>query len=517
MQRDGRGAAVPLGLGAKSARFWEIRGYHTHVPRTGALFAMQHNGWDHALKVTADGAGLVGHAGAVLLRKAADQAGLTVQLSAALRKKSASPLLDRGIVLVAMAMAIALGATSMSDIAVLAHLAPVLGDAPSGPTVRRALDLAGTPSMLDRIARARARARAHVWTLIAATPAGFPWLVIAGKALTGWLVIDLDATLVTASSDKEGAAPTWKMGYGFHPLGAWCASTRECLAMLLRSGNAGSNTFTDHKEVLAAALRQVPARFRRQLLIRVDGAGASHDLVKHLLSLSSPRRTVLFTSGWMITAADEDAIAQVPAASWKPGAGQDGTAEEDKDVAEITGLMSRAGNWPGGLRWIARRVKPSRRHLRNLTDYEKATGWKYSITCTNIPDTGIGGVPGSHHPQYIDTVHREHAVVETGGVRTGKAMGLRNLPSKAWQVNCGWVIAANIAADLAAWTRLLGHCDDPDLRDANPDTLRYRVWHIPARLARHARERVLKISPRWPWKDAFLTCWQRLCALPAPV
>ena len=122
--------------------------------------------------------------------------------------------------------------------------------------------------------------------------------------------------------------------------------------------------------------------------------------------------------------------------------------------------MSRAGNWPGGLRWIARRVKPSRRHLKNLTDYEKKTGWKYSITCTNIPGTGIGGVPGSHHPQYIDVVHREHAVVETGGVRTAKAMGLRNLPSKSWQVNCGWVIAANIAADLTAWTRLLGLCDD---------------------------------------------------------
>ena len=141
---------------------------------------------------------------------------------------------------------------------------------------------------------------------------------------------------------------------------------------------------------------------------------------------------------------------------------------------------------------------------------------RYSITCTNIPDGGIGGVPGSHHPQYIDVVHREHAVVETGGVRTAKSMGLRNLPSKAWQVNCGWVIAANIAADLAAWTRLLGFCDDEDLRDADPDTLRYRIWHIPARLARHARERVLKISPDWPWKDAFLACWQRLCALPAP-
>jgi Transposase DDE domain group 1 len=477
---------------------------------------MQHNGWDHALTVSAGGTGLVGHAGAVLLRKAADQAGLTAGLSAAFREKKASPLLDRGIVLVSMAAAIALGATSMSDIAVLGHLAPVLGTAPSGPTVRRALGLAGDTAMLERAAKARARARAHVWELLSGMPGGFPWLTIAGKTLAGWLVIDMDATLVTARSDKEGAAPTWKKGYGFHPLGAWLANTRECLAMLLRPGNAGSNTFTDHKQVLAAALKQVPARFRRQVLVRVDGAGASHDLVKHLLAMSTARKTVLFTCGWMITAADEAAIMQLPADAWKPGITQDGDTEEDKETAEVTHLMSRAGNWPAGLRWIVRRVKPSRRQMPNLTAYEKKTGWRYSIICTNIADTGIPGVAGSHHPQYIDVVHREHAVVETGGVETAKAMGLRNLPSKTWQVNCGWVLAANIAADLAAWTRLLGLHDQEELKDAEPGTLRYRIWHIPARLARHARQRILKISPDWPWTHAFLTCGQRLCALPAP-
>jgi hypothetical protein len=159
---------------------------------------MKHMPWDHALKVTGDGTGLVGHAGAVLLRKAADQTGLTAWLGAALREKGTSPLFDRGIVLVSMAAAIALGATSMSDIAVLAHLAPVLGIAPSGPTVRRSLDLAGGTAMLERIAGARAKARAHVWALIEGTPAGFPWLVIAGKTLAGWVVIDMDATLITA-------------------------------------------------------------------------------------------------------------------------------------------------------------------------------------------------------------------------------------------------------------------------------------------------------------------------------
>ncbi len=236
--------------------------------------------------------------------------------------------------------------------------------------------------------------------------------------------------------------------------------------MLLRPGNAGPDTFTDHEEVLASALRQVPARLRRRIMVRAGGARASHELIKHLLSLRSPRRKTLFTCGWMITAADEDAIRLLPAGAWKPGTAQDGGAGEDKAVAEITHLMTR--------------------------------------------------VPGSHHPRYIDVLHREHACVETAGVRTAKAMGLRALPSKTWQVNAGWVIAANIAADLTAWTRLLGCHDDEELRDADPDTLRYRIWHIPARLARHARQRTLAISPDWPWKDTFLACWHRLCALPAP-
>jgi hypothetical protein len=471
--------------------------------------------WDHGLTVTGEGEGLAGHAGAVLLRKLADQAGLTAALGAALARAGKFPLIDRGVALVSMAVAIALGARSMNDIALLAHHEPVFGAPPSDTTVRRTLELAD-PRTLDRVARVRAAVRGHVWSLICATPAGFPWLAIAGKTLAGWLVIDLDATLITACSDKEGAAPTFKMGYGFHPLGAWLANTAESLAMLLRPGNAGSNTFTDHLAVLTAAIRQIPSRFRSRLLVRVDGAGASHELISHLLSLSSRRRTVLFTSGWAITEADEQAIRKLPAPAWKPAVGQDGAVQQDKHVAEITHLTSRAAGWPAGLRWIVRRTRPSRRQARNLTAFERATGWRYSIIVTNIPAAdGIPGVPGSHHAQFIDVLHRQHAVVEDG-VRAAKSMGLRNLPSKTWQVNCGWVLAATIAADLSAWCRLLGLYDQEDLKDAEPDTLRYRLWSLPARLVRHARARVLKISRTWPWKEAFLACWQRLCALPAP-
>ena len=470
--------------------------------------------WDRHLSVTSDGEGLIGHAGAVLLRKLADQCGLTAALGGALARAGKFPLVDRGAALVSMTVAIVLGATSMSDIALLAHQEQVFGAPPSDTTVRRTLELAG-PATLDKIARARAKVRAHIWSLIAATPAGFPWLVIAGKILTGWLVIDLDGTLITAHSDKEGAAPTFKMGYGFHPLAAWLANTAESLAMLLRPGNAGSNTFADHLAVLTAAIRQIPARMRSRLLVRVDGAGASHELITHLLSLGGRRRTVLFTSGWAITEADEQAIRLLPAAAWNAAVDQDGAVQQDKHVAEITHLMTRAAGWPDGLRWIVRRTRPSRRQAKNLTAFEKTTGWRYSIIVTNIPAAGgVPGVPGSHHAQFTDVLHREHAIVEDH-VRTNKAMGLRNLPSKTWLVNCGWVLAANIAADLAAWCRLLGLYDCDDLKDAEPGTLRYRLLSLPARLVRHARARVLKISRTWPWKEAFLACWERLCALPA--
>jgi hypothetical protein len=84
--------------------------------------------------------------------------------------------------------------------------------------VRRTLELAD-PRTLDKIARARARVRNHFRSLIAATSARSPWLAIAGRLLAGWLVIDLDATLITAHSDKKGAAPTFKKSYGLHP--AW--------------------------------------------------------------------------------------------------------------------------------------------------------------------------------------------------------------------------------------------------------------------------------------------------------
>lgn len=464
------------------------------------------------MQVAVGGKGLVGHAGAVLLRQCADRTGLTGALNAVLPRGVGPGWWDRGTVLVCLATAVVLGATSMSDIGLLAHQALVFADPPSESTVRRALEELDETA-LRRIAKARAQVRARVWELFARRPQGFPWLCVAGKLLTGWVVIDMDATLITAHSDKQGAAATFKKGYGHHPLGAWCANTAESLAMLLRPGNAGSNTVSDHIRVLGDAIAQLPVSYRRKILIRVDGAGATHDLLEHLQQMNRAWRSVKFTVGWTITDADETAIEALPETAWTDSLGQDGTALEKAHTAELTGLNQRLDNWNGKLRLIVRRTKPSARHAKNLTALEKRTGWRYAIVATNI--TRIAGVPGSHQPQWLDALHRAHAGVEDR-VRTNKAMGLRKLPSKSWTVNQGWVLAANIAADLDAWTRLLGLHDQPDLAHAEPDTLRYRLLHLPAKLATHARRKILSVPDTWPWAEAFQLCWQRLSLIPLP-
>lgn len=469
------------------------------------------SGWDKDLSVSAEGKHLVGHAGAVLLRKCADRTGLTAALNSVFPTGTGPGWWERGTVLVSLAVSIVLGGTCMSDIALLTHQASVFGDPPSDSTVHRSL-AAIDDRMLKRIAKIRARVRRHVWNLLAWRPGGFPWLTIAGKLLTGWIIIDMDATLITAHSPKTGAAVTFKKGFGFHPLAAWCANTGESLAMLLRPGNAGSNTVADHLQVLGEAIAQLPPGQRAKILIRIDGAGATHDLLAHLDALNTTRRTVYYTVGWTITDADEAAIAAVRKDCWQPGLHQDGDADTDVGVAELTGLSTRPG-WPANQRLVVRRTRPAGRHQAKLTAFERKTGWRYAITATNI--ASIPHVAGSHHPQWIDVLHRSHATVEDR-VRVDKAMGLRNLPSKDWTVNRGWVLAANIAQDLDAWTRMLGLYDQPDLAHAEPDTLRYRLWHLPARLTRHARRRWLTISNTWPWKDAFTTCWQRLTLLPAP-
>lgn len=470
-------------------------------------------GWDRRLIISGSGKNLIGHAGAVLLRACADRTGLTRALSAVMPSSTSPDWWDRGVALIGTAIGIVLGAVNISDVERLwRQQAAVFGAPPSDSTINRTL-AAADDALPARLAKARARVRRHVWTLLTLRPGGFPWLNVAGKRLTGWVVIDIDATLITTRSAKDGAAVTFKKTFGHHPLAAWCANTAESLAMLLRPGNAGANTAADHIEVLTAALRQVPGSSAAKILVRIDGAGATHHLLDHLEQLNTSRRRVRYSVSWKMTEADEKAIALLPASAWSAAIDQDGAVQDDCHVAELTGLSTRPG-WPAGQRLLVRRTRPSRRHHGKLTAFERATGWRYQIIATNI--SHLWGIAGSHQPQWLDVLHRAHADVEDR-VRTNKAMGLSKLPSAAWTTNCGWILAADLDADLDAWPRLLALHDIDDLAHAEPGTLRYRLLHLPAKLTRHARRRILAISRDWPWRDAFLTCWKRLTALsPAP-
>ena len=239
---------------------------------------MKRTSWSTGLSFSADGTGVVAHAGNLATRLLADRVGLTGALSTATARRGFTPTHDRGRVLLDVAVLIAGGGEAIADIHVLRHQSQVLGSVASAPTVWRALDEV-TPAVVKRIDKARAKVRAHVWSQL---PGGVPASNVADtdQSMAGDVVVfGVDATLVAAHSEKEGAAVTFKKGFGYHPLGVWCENTKESLALMLRPGNAGSNTAADHIAVLSAATAQVPAAHRRKLLIRADGAGASHELL----------------------------------------------------------------------------------------------------------------------------------------------------------------------------------------------------------------------------------------------
>src|SRR5438876_7749889 len=214
------------------------------------------------LSVTTGGKGVVAHVGTRLLVDLADELGLTDALSVAMAPtKTRRRGWDRGRVLVDLAAALADGATSISDLRVLANQPELFGAVASVPTAWRTLD-AVDDAALERIAQARAEARKAAWEA-----GGDP----------GFYVIDIDGTLVTSHSEKEGTAPNYKHGFGFYPVMSFLDATGEALAGLLRPGNAGSGTAEDFVTVLDASLGQLPVDpTREEVIVRTDTAGCSH-------------------------------------------------------------------------------------------------------------------------------------------------------------------------------------------------------------------------------------------------
>ena len=228
--------------------------------------SVQDSSWADRLELVGDDDRLVGSAGALPLRLLAERTGLRAGLSAAMNRRGFTPLYDRGQLLVDLAVTQLLGGEAISDFQGLRHVAPVIGPIPSNPTVWRALAEVGQ-LQLARINTAVTVFRRHWWGLLAARPEGFPWLKVAGRELTGITVMDLDASIVFAASEKENAVPTYKGGIGFCPNLASCDNTDDVLAIDPRpAGNATSNDAADNTALLDQAVARFPGRYRRRML-----------------------------------------------------------------------------------------------------------------------------------------------------------------------------------------------------------------------------------------------------------
>jgi Transposase DDE domain group 1 len=490
-------------------------------------------GWLKGLQVTADGTGIVSHAGVALLRGLSDNIGLTAGLSEAL---ASDRLLvhDRGRVLADLACAIADGAEVISDFRVIGDQEELFGLVASVPTAWRTLDEIARSGdrALGKITAAVNAARRRAWAAIEARHGALPGIRVADKVLEGVTCIRLDATVVACHSDKEGAEPNFK-GFGLHPLGAWCDNTTEPLAGMLRPGSAGSNTAADHLTVLGAAITALPPAFRRRLMVTCDGAGASHGLIERLDALAArPRYQVIYSVGWELGGREKAAIAGVPGQAWQIAVDEHGEVRErragdacgdrscghrrcwieEAHVTELTGLLrdgpagDQLDGWPAKMRIFARRERPH--PGAQLTLFEAEDGWRYTLWVTNLPQQTRGW---RGQLAYIDAAHRVHARVEDA-IRTGKDCGIGKFPSTSLAMNMAWLAASLTAATLLAWLKLLAL--DGSLAKAEPKTLRYRILHAAARLVRGGRQRHLKIQATWPWSADITTAWERITALP---
>ncbi len=438
----------------------------------------------------------VGQAGGVLLTETVRVTGLDLALSEALspwRKPFTTH--DPGKVVLDLAIALALGGDALADVGVLRGEPGVFGRVASDPTVSRTIAaLAADPERaIAAINTARQAARARAWALAGEHA---PDHVASAQRPA---IIDLDATLITAHSEKESAKPTFKKGFGFHPLCAFLdhgpAGTGETLAIKLRPGNAGSNTAADHIDVVRQALAQLPGgspRPGKKVLIRADGGGGTREFLTWLTG-----RRLSYSVGFTLPFETPELYKLIPEHIWTPAYDADSGVRDGADVAEFTGLMNLE-KWPAGMRVIVRRERP---HPGAQLRFEDVDGYRLTAFVTN---TSRGQLPE------LELRHRRRARCEDR-IRIAKDTGLRNLPLHGFQQNRIWCLLVALATDLTAWMGLLGH-PDQQARRWEPKRLRYRLFAIPASIASSGRRIVLHLSDRANWAGAALAAISRLRA-----
>lgn len=442
----------------------------------------------------------VGYAGGVMLTEAIRATGLDRVLSEHLsRWRKPLTVHDPAKIILDLAVTVALGGDALSDLATLRAEPGVYGLVASDPTVSRMIAaLAGDADrVLAAISTARQEARTVTW---ARAGEHAPDAAISPDRP---LVIDLDATLITAHSEKEDARPTFKRGFGFHPLCAFVDhgpdGTGEMLAIRLRPGNAGSNTAADHVAVVKAALAQLPGsnpRPGKSVLIRADGAGGTKEFITWLTG-----RRLSYSVGFTLPFHTPELYKQIREDVWEPALDADGEIRDGADVAEFTGLLDLAG-WPAGMRVIVRRERP---HPGAQLRFEDVDGYRLTAFATNSKRGQL---------QKLELRHRRRARCEDR-IRGAKDTGLRNLPLHGFDQNRIWCAIVALACDLIAWTGLLAH-PTHEARRWEPKRLRHRLFTIPATIARHGRRTILHLANQSRWANIVLTTFSRLRTLPAP-
>ena len=443
------------------------------------------------ITVSADGSGLVSQAGTLLLAEAARVTGLSRGLSGGLtRWRARRAVHDPGKIICDLAMTIALGGDCLADAGVLRAQPELAGPVASDPVISRLITAlaAEGPRALKAIRKARAAARERAWALAGAAAPGADGSLIP---------VDIDATIVIAHSEKEKAAPTWKKTYGFHPLAAFAdhgaGAGGEPLAILLRAGNAGSNTAAEHIEVAKLALAQLPRQARRRVLIRTDSGGGTHDFVTWL---AGPSRRLHYSVGMTITEDMQEAILTVPERVWEPAYDAAGEVRPGAWAAEITGLLDMAG-WPAGMRVIVRKERPHPGAQLRFTDFD---GHRFTAFATNTQTGQLAD---------LELRHRRRARCEDR-IRNAKDTGLRNLPLHGFAQNQLWCELAAMASELLAWTAMLA-LDGP-ARTWEPKRLRLRLFTASGRLARGGRRLRLRLAATWPWASQLTAAITRLQA-----
>jgi hypothetical protein len=427
-------------------------------------------------KVDTAGDGVASQAGGLLLTETIRVSGLGVALRLALgRWKPVRAVHDPAKIVCDLAVTLALGGDCLADIALLRAEPGLFGLVASDPTVSRTIDVlaADADRVLKAIDVARAAARAVVWQR-------------AGKAAPTTdvdadrpLIVDLDATLITAHS----------------------AGTGEPLAMLLRPGNAGSNTAADHIAVVKKALAQLPGhrlgvRPGRKVLVRTDGAGATHDFLNWLTG-----QRLSYSVGFTLPAHAEQLIRRIPTKAWSPAYDADDNVRAGAFVAELTGLLNLSA-WPPGMRVIIRSERPHPGAQLRITDID---GNRITAFATNTRQGQLAD---------LEVRHRRRARCEDR-IRLAKDTGLSNLPLHDFNQNRIWCALVMLACDLIAWMQMLAY-PTAAARRWEPKRLRLRLFSAAGRIARHSRCTVVHLARHSTWSPLLHAGISSLRLLPAP-